>query len=71
MHTQQKIEAMTQKDRQIPMLIASDFNAHVKDHYSTTTNENGKLLLKITKLQKMHLINTNYPTFERPDTRPT
>ena len=65
------IEAMRQKDRQIPMLIAGDFNAHVKDHYSTTTNGNGKLLLKITKLQNMHLINMNHPTFERPDTRPT
>jgi len=43
------IEAMRQKDPGIPIVILGDFNAHIKEHYSTKTDGNGKLLLKITK----------------------
>ena len=43
------IEAMRQKDPDIPMVILGDFNAHIKEHYSSTTDGNGKLLLKIIK----------------------
>ena len=41
------ITAMRQKDPDIPMMLIGDFNAHVKEHYSTNTNENGKLLKRV------------------------
>jgi len=43
------IEAMIQKDPDIPIVILGDFNAHIKEHYSTNTDGNGKLLLEITR----------------------
>ena len=43
------ITAMRQKDPKIPIIILGDFNAHIKDHYSTKTDNNGKLLISITE----------------------
>ena len=37
----ESITAMRQKDSNIPMIIIGDFNAHIKDHYSITTDGNG------------------------------
>ena len=59
------IEAMRNKDRDIPIVLVGDFNAHIKDHYSTRTNGNGRLLLNIAKDQNLELTNMNHPTFER------
>ena len=44
------------------MTLIGDFNAHVKDHYSTSTNDNGKLLNLMVKEQSLALINMNSPT---------
>ena len=38
------ITAMRQNAPDIPMTLIGDFNAHIKDHYSTSTNDNGRLL---------------------------
>ena len=60
------IEAMQQKDPEIPIIILGDFNAHIREHYSNTTDGNGKLLLNIMKQQRLELLNMNSPTFEQP-----
>ena len=65
------IEEMRSKDRNIPMVLIGDFNAHLKDHYGTSTNGNGRLLLDIANNQSLELINMNHPTFERPGRDPT
>ena len=46
------------------MILVGDFNGHVKHHYSEETNENGELLLEITKKQSLEITNMNSPTFE-------
>ena len=58
------VEAMRSKDPNIPMVILGDFNAHIKDHYSSTTDGNGELLLNVVKNQSLTLFNMNHPTFE-------
>ena len=58
------ITAMRQKDPNIPMAIIGDFNAHIKDHYSTITDGSGQLLLDIVEKQSLELVNMNSPTFE-------
>ena len=38
------IAAMWHKDPNIHIILIGDFNGHVKGHYSTETNDNGRLL---------------------------
>ena len=62
---------MREKDSKLPMILMGDFNAHIKNHYSMTTNENGELLLRLQKNQSIEVLNLNSPTFEQQGKSPT
>ena len=59
------IRAMRAKDPQIPIILLGDLNGHIKDHYSTETNDNGELILRMMKNQSLTLMNMNSPTWHR------
>ena len=56
------ITAMRMKDPNLPMIVLGDLNVHINGHYSTTTNDNGKLIKSIAKEEGLTLINMNSPT---------